>query len=193
MDRDERADRGRRAAPDRRRADGAGASHPGDQKSDEADPREHRKAQADRKMQPALVRHAVSDASNAARSARSTRRAQLAWRVKSPAAMPSKPDVSILYFRPYDASLTALDGKLFELASRNRGHARLVVRHTDERGNLLGGWVSGQSATVLFVRDGNTVAQLVGDAPAHELERLLASALRCDRDEVRRLEARSAG
>src|SRR5262245_44431388 len=93
------------------------------------------------------------------------------------------PRLSILYFRPTHPSCTALDGKLFELASRNRQAARLVVKHTDECGYLFGGWVSGRVATVLFVRDGRMVAQLVGDPPAHEIERLLRSALLPSRDD----------
>ena len=93
------------------------------------------------------------------------------------------PELSILYFRPTNPSCTALDGKLFELASRNRREARLVVKHTDERGYLFGGWVSGRVPTVLFVRDGRMVAQFVGDLPAHEIERLLRSALLPSRDE----------
>jgi thioredoxin-like negative regulator of GroEL len=89
-----------------------------------------------------------------------------------------KADVSILYFRPANRHCTALDGKLFELASRNRSHARLVVKHTDEHGYLFGGWVSGRAPTVLFVRDGEMIAQFIGDLPAHEIEGLLRSALR---------------
>ncbi len=50
----------------------------------------------------------------------------------------TKPDVSMLYFRPSNPSCTALDGKLFEIASRNRSRARLVVKHTDECGYLFG-------------------------------------------------------
>jgi thioredoxin-like negative regulator of GroEL len=89
-----------------------------------------------------------------------------------------EPEVSILYFRPSNPACTALDGKLFEIASRNRQRARLIVKHTDESGNLFGGWVSGRLPTVLFVRDGHMVAQLVGDLPSNEIERLLQSALR---------------
>jgi hypothetical protein len=86
-------------------------------------------------------------------------------------------NVSILYFRPTHLGYTPLDGKLFELASRNRSRAKLVVKHTDESGYLFGGWVSGRAPTVLFVRDGEMVAQLVGDPPARDIERLLLSAL----------------
>ena len=81
----------------------------------------------------------------------------------------------LLYFRPTDARCTALDEKLFALAARHRGTVRLVVRHSDECGHLLGGWVSGEAPTVLFVRNGRTVAQMIGDLPAHEIERLLRS------------------
>jgi thioredoxin-like negative regulator of GroEL len=89
----------------------------------------------------------------------------------------AKLEVSILYFRPSNPRCTTLDGKLFEIASRRRGRARLVVKHTDECGYLFGGWVSGKSPTVLFVRDGRMVSQLVGDAPVQEIERLLEAAL----------------
>lgn len=83
----------------------------------------------------------------------------------------------LLYFRPTEASCTALDRRLFEVATRHRDRLRLVVKHSDERGYLFGGWVSGSTPTVLFVYDGRSVAQLVGDLPAHELERLVRSAL----------------
>jgi thioredoxin-like negative regulator of GroEL len=89
----------------------------------------------------------------------------------------SAADVSILYFRPTEPDYTPLDGKLFELASRNRSRVKLVVKHTNEGGHLFGGWVSGLVPTVLFVRDGEMVAQLVGDLPVRELEHLLRSAL----------------
>ena len=89
-----------------------------------------------------------------------------------------EPEVSILYFRPTNPSCTALDGKLFEIASRNRPRARLIVKHSDECGYLFGGWVSGRLPTVLFVRDGRMLAQMVGDLPSHEIEQLLRSALR---------------
>ncbi len=102
------------------------------------------------------------------------------------------PDVSILYFRPDARPGTALDGKLFELASRNRARVRLVVRHTDESGYLFGGWVSGKVSTVLFVRDGEMVAELVGDVPAREIEQLLASVLRRADDDAAKPVARSA-
>jgi thioredoxin-like negative regulator of GroEL len=86
----------------------------------------------------------------------------------------------LLYFRPTNAQCTALDEKLFALAARHRGAFRLVVKHSDERGHLFGGWVSGEAPTVLFVHDGRTMAQMVGDLPTHEIERLLRSALSCN-------------
>src|SRR5262249_22033183 len=88
-----------------------------------------------------------------------------------------EPKLSLLYFRPRDTSRTALDEKLFDLAGRNRGRVRLVVHHSAERGELLGGWVSGDAPTVLFVRDGRCVAQLIGDLPLYEIEGLLRSSL----------------
>jgi hypothetical protein len=33
---------------------------------------------------------------------------------------------------------------------------------------------------VLFVRNGRTIAQMVGDLPIHEIEQLLRSALACN-------------
>ena len=83
----------------------------------------------------------------------------------------------LIYYRPTHATCTTLDGKLFDLAARNRGRLKLVVRHSDEHGYLFGGWVSGTTPTVLFVYDGRMVAQLVGDLPLHEIEALLRSAL----------------
>jgi thioredoxin-like negative regulator of GroEL len=73
--------------------------------------------------------------------------------------------------------LNALDEKLFDLVARYRGRMRLVVKHSDESGEFLGGWVSGRSPTVLFVRDGRTVAEMIGDLPAREIEALIRSAL----------------
>ncbi|MCW2630274.1 MAG: hypothetical protein JWR48_6996 [Mycobacterium sp.] len=86
----------------------------------------------------------------------------------------------LLYYRPSNARCTALDAKLFDLAARHRGQLRLVVKHSDEGGYLFGGWVSGTSPTVLFVRNGETVAEMVGDLPAHEIDGLLRSALSCN-------------
>jgi thioredoxin-like negative regulator of GroEL len=98
----------------------------------------------------------------------------------------------LIYYRPTHAACTTLDGKLFDLAARNRGHLKLVVRHSDEHGYLFGGWVSGTAPTVLFVRDGQMVAQLVGDLPLHEIEELLRSALAggsvCEREQLPRLD-----
>jgi hypothetical protein len=88
-----------------------------------------------------------------------------------------EPKVSLLYFRPRDTSRTRLDEKLFDLAGRNRGLVRLVVHHSAERGELLGGFVSGVAPTVLFVRDGSCIAQMIGDLPLYEIERLLRSSL----------------
>ena len=86
----------------------------------------------------------------------------------------------LIYFRPTDAHCTALDELLFDLAAEHRGALRLVVRHSDERGHLFGGWVSGEAPTVLFVRNGRMIAQAVGELPRHELEALLRSALPCN-------------
>jgi thioredoxin-like negative regulator of GroEL len=86
----------------------------------------------------------------------------------------------LLYFRPTEARCSALDEDLFELAALHRGAVRLIVKHSDERGHLFGGWVSGDAPTVLFVRNGQTVAQLVGQLPRHEIEQLLRSALSCN-------------
>ena len=86
----------------------------------------------------------------------------------------------LLYFRPSNARCSALDRHLFDLAALHRGTLRLVVRHSDEHGQLFGGWVSGESPTVLFVRNGRTIAQLVGDLPRPEIELLLRSALSCN-------------
>ncbi len=84
----------------------------------------------------------------------------------------------LLYFRPPAArQCSRLDEKLVDLAARFRGRLRLVIRHTDDCGNLFGGWVSGRCPTVLLVRDGRSVGQLVGDVPAPEIERLIRSAL----------------
>ena len=86
----------------------------------------------------------------------------------------------LLYFRPTNARCTALDESLFALAAQHRGALRLVVKHSDECGHLFGGWVSGTTPTVLFVRDGRTIAQLVGELPRHEIERLIRSSLSCN-------------
>jgi thioredoxin-like negative regulator of GroEL len=104
----------------------------------------------------------------------------------------SNPAVSMLYFRPSHAGCTLLDGRLFEIAARNRGRVRLVVKHTDESGSLFGGWVSGRAPTVLFVRDGRMVAQFVGDVPSLEIERLLRASLSPVTDDVAPPVARSA-
>jgi thioredoxin-like negative regulator of GroEL len=86
---------------------------------------------------------------------------------------PNPATLRLLYFRPRATPCNALDEKLFDLATRYRDRCRLVVRHSDERGPLLGGWISGEAPTVLFVRNGQTVAQIVGDLPMHEIEFLL--------------------
>jgi thioredoxin-like negative regulator of GroEL len=86
----------------------------------------------------------------------------------------------LLYFRPTNARSTALDQNLFDLAALHRGALRLVVKHSDERGYLFGGWISGDTPTVLFVRNGRTIAQLVGAMPRPEIELLLRSALSCN-------------
>src|SRR5262245_42285976 len=86
----------------------------------------------------------------------------------------------LLYFRPSNVRCNALDEALFDLAARHRDALRLVVKHSDEAGFLFGGWVSGTTPTVLFVRNGRTIAQLVGNVPRHEIESLLASALSCN-------------
>ncbi len=83
----------------------------------------------------------------------------------------------LLYFRPPQARCTALDDKLVDVATRYRGQLRLVIKHTDECGQLFGGWVSGRSPTVLLVQDGQSLGQLVGDLPAYEIEQLVCSAL----------------
>ena len=83
----------------------------------------------------------------------------------------------LIYYRPDHASCTLLDGKLFDLAARYRGRMELVVRHSNECGTLFGGWVSGSAPTVLFVRDGQSVAEFIGDLPLNEIERLTTSAL----------------
>jgi thioredoxin-like negative regulator of GroEL len=83
----------------------------------------------------------------------------------------------LLYFRPPQVGCTALDDKLVDVATRYRGQLRLVIKHTDECGFLFGGWVSGRSPTVLLVRDGQSLGQLVGSVPAFEIERLVKSAL----------------
>jgi hypothetical protein len=88
-----------------------------------------------------------------------------------------EPMLSLLYFRPGDHRCTPLDEKLFDIAARHRGCLRLIVKHTDESGTCFGGWVSGNSPTVLFVHDGQSVAQLIGDLPLWEIEDLVRSAL----------------
>jgi thioredoxin-like negative regulator of GroEL len=96
------------------------------------------------------------------------------------AQLKRNPELSLLhllYYRPTSATCTALDRKLFDLAARHRGALRLVVKHSDECGHLFGGWVSGTAPTVLFVLEGRTVAEMVGDLPTHEMERLLRSSL----------------
>ena len=85
--------------------------------------------------------------------------------------------VDMLYFRPTEASCTAFDAALFAVAAAYRGRVRLVVKHTDECGYLFGGWVSGASPTVLMVRDGVMLAELVGELPAREIECLVESSL----------------
>jgi thioredoxin-like negative regulator of GroEL len=86
----------------------------------------------------------------------------------------------LLYFRPTEARCTALDEALFDLAASHRGDVRLMVKHSDETGHLFGGWISGVSPTVLLVRDGQTIVQLVGNVPRHEVHALLGSALACN-------------
>lgn len=86
--------------------------------------------------------------------------------------------LNVIYYRPTQAGCTPLDHKLFDLAARHRRELRLVVRHSDECGHLFGGWVSGRLPTVMFVRNGEMIAQLVGDLPKHEIELLTRSALR---------------
>jgi thioredoxin-like negative regulator of GroEL len=93
-----------------------------------------------------------------------------------------KPELAVLhllYFRPTSARCTSLDTALFDLAARHRGQLRLVVKHSDERGSIFGGWVSGRLPTVLLVRDGQTVAQTIGELPGHEIDRLVRTALTC--------------
>jgi thioredoxin-like negative regulator of GroEL len=90
--------------------------------------------------------------------------------------MPTLDSLHLLYFRPGSEPRNALDEKLYDLAARYRDRCRLVVRHSDESGSLLGGWVSGQVPTVLFVRNGRSVAQIVGDIPSQEIETLLLHA-----------------
>jgi thioredoxin-like negative regulator of GroEL len=77
----------------------------------------------------------------------------------------------LLYFRPTNAQCTALDETLFALATRHRGALRLVVKHSDD---------CGETPTVLFVRGGRTIGQMVGDLPSHEIAQLLCSALSCN-------------
>jgi hypothetical protein len=86
--------------------------------------------------------------------------------------------VHLLYFRPAQSACSALDEKLFDLAAKYRGQLSLVVKHGTSHGALFGGWVSESSPTVLFVRHGRAVAQMIGDLPLHEIEILLRSALR---------------
>jgi thioredoxin-like negative regulator of GroEL len=88
--------------------------------------------------------------------------------------------IEMIYFRPTDDRCTALDGKLFDLAARHRGQARLVVRHSSESGMVWGGWVSGQAPTTLFMSNGRCVAEMVGDLPLPQIERLLSSSLLAD-------------
>jgi hypothetical protein len=83
----------------------------------------------------------------------------------------------MLYFRPDRASLGLLDEKVFDFAARHRDSVRLVVRHSDECGFLFGRWVDGRTPTVLFVRDGQALADIRGDAAAQDLERIAEAAL----------------
>jgi hypothetical protein len=83
----------------------------------------------------------------------------------------------LLYFRPGPAGFTALDEKVFDFATRHRDRVRLIVRHSDERGQLFGRWIDGRSPTVLFVRDGQAIADVAGDNAARELERVAEAAL----------------
>ena len=86
----------------------------------------------------------------------------------------------LLYFRPENEHCTTFDQKLFDLATRYRDDLQLVVKHGGERGSFLGAWVSGSSPTVLFVRQGRTIAQMVGDLPLYEIELLVrASIAKC--------------
>jgi thioredoxin-like negative regulator of GroEL len=85
--------------------------------------------------------------------------------------------LNIIYYRPATAACTPLDEKLFDVAARYRGQVRLVVRHSDESGHLFGCWVSGQAPTVLLVRESDSVAQMIGDLPRHEIEQLVLSSL----------------
>jgi hypothetical protein len=85
--------------------------------------------------------------------------------------------LNVIYYRPTHAGCTPLDEKLFDVAAHHRGQLRLVVRHSNECGHLFGGWVSGRAPTVLFVRDGEMLAQMIGDLPRLEIERLVSSAL----------------
>jgi hypothetical protein len=83
----------------------------------------------------------------------------------------------LLYFRPGHSKATTLDETLFDFAARHRDRVRLVVHHSEECGHLFGRWVDGRSPTVLFVRDGRAIADVVGDLPASELERIALAAL----------------
>jgi hypothetical protein len=85
--------------------------------------------------------------------------------------------LDILYFRPTRARCTQLDQAIFDVAAAHRPHVRLSVKHTDEYGYLLGGWVSGTSPSVLLLVEGELVAQFVGELPAREIELLVCSAL----------------
>jgi thioredoxin-like negative regulator of GroEL len=85
--------------------------------------------------------------------------------------------VHIVYFRRDRGPCNALDERLFDLAARYRGRVRLSVNHSSESGDLDGGWVSSSAPTVLFIRDGRTVAQMVGNLPACEIDLLIRAAL----------------
>jgi thioredoxin-like negative regulator of GroEL len=87
------------------------------------------------------------------------------------------PRVDLVYFRPLSGSCTALDEKLFDLAAEHRGRIRLAVKHCDGPEQLFGCWISGTVPTVLFVRGGRVVAQMLGDLPRAEIEALLRASL----------------
>ena len=83
----------------------------------------------------------------------------------------------VLYFRPHQVGYTLLDERVFDFAARHRDCVRLVVRHSDERGHLFGRFVDGRSPTVLFVRDGRALADLVGVCAASQVDGVGEAAL----------------
>jgi hypothetical protein len=82
----------------------------------------------------------------------------------------------LFYFRTGDAPCSTLDATLFDFAARHRDRVRLVVQHSIDNSDGFGRAVDNRHATVRLMRDGRLLAEMIGDVPAAELERLAQAA-----------------